>query len=120
MRAEEAPVDAADVVARHVGAVLGEVDGAAEVGRAVQAAQEALHHRAREQLEVADPGQDLRVEEAAAAASLRAGRSGMASSYIPDRGAGHGGQQLLDDASSCVTRSDSAWKLVRMRCRNTG
>ena len=49
------PVDAADVVAGDVAAVLGEVDRGAEERRAMQAVDEALDDVAREQLEVADP-----------------------------------------------------------------
>ncbi len=57
------PVDAADVVAGDVAAVLGEVDRRAEVRRAVQAVDEAVDDRARQQLEVADPREDLRIDE---------------------------------------------------------
>ena len=61
---EQPPVDAADVVARRVAAVLGEVHRRAEVRRAVQAVDEAVDHRARHQLEVADAGEHHRVDEA--------------------------------------------------------
>ena len=67
----EAPVDAADVVAGDVAAMLGKVDRGAEERRPVQPVDEALHHRAREQLEVADPRQDRRVDEAGTRESLR-------------------------------------------------
>ena len=100
--------------------MLGEVDGPAEVGRAVEAAQEPLHHRAREQLEVADPGQDLRLEEPAdARTSRRVSALRTRPVYIPDRGSG-----TAASSSSTIRvlliRSDSAWKLVRMRWRKTG
>ena len=54
------PVDAPDVVAGDVAAVLGEVDGRAEERRAVQAVDEAFDDVARHQLEVADARKDLR------------------------------------------------------------
>ena len=54
------PVDAADVVARHVAAVLGEVDRRAEVRRAMQPVDEPVDDGLREQLEVADTREDLR------------------------------------------------------------
>ena len=57
------PVDAADVVAGDVAAVLGEVDRRAEERRAVQAVDEAVDDGPREQLEVADPREDLRIDE---------------------------------------------------------
>ena len=60
---EQPPVDAADVVAGHVAAVLGEVDRRAEVRRAMQAVDEAVDDRAREQFEVADPRENLRIDE---------------------------------------------------------
>ncbi len=60
---EEAPVDAADVVARHVGPVLGEVHAEAEVRRAVEPGEEAVDDHTREELQVPDPAQDGRVEK---------------------------------------------------------
>ncbi len=68
---EEPPVDAADIVPRHVGAVLGEVDGSPEVGRAVEAADEPLDHRARQEVQVRDPRQDVRVHETVEALASR-------------------------------------------------
>ena len=59
----QAPVDATDVVARHVAAVLGEVDRRAEERRAVQAVDEAFDDVARHELEVADAHQHLGVDE---------------------------------------------------------
>jgi hypothetical protein len=47
-----------------------EVDRRAEVRRAVHAVDEALHHVARDQLEVADPRQDCRIDEASAGECL--------------------------------------------------
>ena len=46
-----------------VAAVLGEVDRRAEIRRAVQAVDEAVDDGPREQLEVADPREDLRIDE---------------------------------------------------------
>jgi len=59
----QAPVHAADVVAGDVAAVLGEIDRGAEERRAVQAVDEAVHHGAGEQIEVADAGEDQRIHE---------------------------------------------------------
>jgi hypothetical protein len=67
---EQPPVDAADVVAGDVAAVLGEVDRRAEVRRPVQAVDEAFDDVARQQLEVADPREDLRVDESCAGKGL--------------------------------------------------
>ena len=63
---EQAPVDAPDVVARHVAAVLGEVDRRAEIRRTVQAVDEPVDDRSREQIEAADPREDDRVDESCA------------------------------------------------------
>ena len=57
------PVHAADVVAGHVAPVLGEIDRRAEVRRAVQPVDESVDHGLREQLEIADAREDLRVDE---------------------------------------------------------
>ena len=83
---EHAPVHAAQVVAGLVAAVLGEVEREAHVRRAVEAVDEAVHHRARHQFEVAHPRQGGRVHE------LRAAHGGSRTApvhrYIPDFGAG--------------------------------
>ena len=60
------PVDAADVVAGHVAAMLGEIHRRAEVRRPVQPVDEPVDDRLREQLEVADAREDLRVDETGA------------------------------------------------------
>jgi hypothetical protein len=46
--------------------MLGEVDRGAKVRRAVQAVDQAVDHPAREQLEILDPRQHLRIDEARA------------------------------------------------------
>ena len=46
--------------------MLGEVDRRAEVRRAVQAVDEAFDDGPRQQLEVADPREDLRIDESGA------------------------------------------------------
>jgi hypothetical protein len=63
---EQPPVDPADVVAGDVAAVLGEVDRGAEERRPVVAVDEPFDDVARQQLEVADARQDLRVDESGA------------------------------------------------------
>ena len=60
------PVDAPDVVAGDVAAVLGEVDRRAEKRRAMQAVDEPVDDVAGEQLEVADAREHLRVDETGA------------------------------------------------------
>jgi hypothetical protein len=60
---EQAPVDAADVVAGNVAAVLGEVDRRSEIGRAVETVDEAVDDRPREQVEIADPREDRGIDE---------------------------------------------------------
>src|SRR5436190_10632583 len=60
---EQLPVDAADVVAGGVAAVLGEVDRRAELRRAVHPVDEPLDDRARHHLEVADACEDDGVHE---------------------------------------------------------
>jgi len=60
------PVDAPDVIAGDVAAVLGEVDRGAEERRAMQAVDEAFDDVARHQLEVANPREDLRIHESRA------------------------------------------------------
>ena len=57
------PVHAADVVARHVAAVLGKIHRRAEVRRAVNAVDEPVDDGARDQLEVADAREDDRINE---------------------------------------------------------
>src|SRR5207237_10123885 len=115
-----APVDAPDVVAGHVRAVLGEVRRAAQVGRAVQPAHEALHHRTREQLQVADPRHHLGGKEGAGGdVAPGLGAAHGEPSYIPDRGRGTAARSS-STMRALPMRSDSAWKLVRMRWRNTG
>ena len=60
----QAPVDAPDVVARHVRAMLGEVGGRPEVRRPMQAVDEPLDDDLREQLQIPDPGEDRGIEKA--------------------------------------------------------
>jgi hypothetical protein len=65
------PVDPADVIARHVPAVLGKVHGRAEERRAVQAVDEPVDDIAREELEILDPREDLRIDEPRARKRVR-------------------------------------------------
>src|SRR5262249_51295716 len=114
----EAPVDAADVVAGDVAAVLGEVDRGTEVRRAVQAVDEPLDDVARQQLEVADPRQDLRIDEASSRYGL-VGCHHSRSGYMPLFGVGTAvsSSSMIE---SVVIPSDSARKLVSTRWRSTG
>ena len=57
------PVDAADVVARDVAAVLGEIHRRAEVRRAVDAVDEAVDDRAGDELEVPDAREHHGIDE---------------------------------------------------------
>src|SRR5205085_326619 len=100
--AEQLPVDAPDVVARHVWPVLGEIGRRAEVRGAVEAVDESFDDRLRQQLEVADPRQDGRIEERG-----RGRRDGGHDGYIPLFGTGTV-LSSLSTISSVVIRSDSA------------
>ena len=66
--AEGAPIEAAEVVARDVLAILGELDARAAVRADVSARDVALHRFAREQGQPGQPCQGPRVEETAALA----------------------------------------------------
>ena len=111
------PVHAADVVAGDVAAMLGEIDRRAEIRRAVQAVDEPVHDRPREQLEILDARKDLRIDEPRAGNDVRfhdwfaaLALVPSAASYIPDLGSG----TRLSSSSisaSLVTPSDSARKL---------
>ena len=117
---EQAPVDAAHVVAGHVGAVLGEIDRHAEHRRAVQAADEAVDHAARDQFEVVDPGQHRRIDEAFTRYLARDfSLLSTSAPYIPEPGSGTVSSRRSISAS-VVTFSDSAWKLRNTRWRSTG
>jgi hypothetical protein len=59
----EAPVHAADVVARDVAAVLGEVHRGAEVRRLVQPVDEAVAHGAGDEVQVPDAREHNRIHE---------------------------------------------------------
>ena len=112
----EPPVDAPDVVARHVAAVLGEVDGHPEVRRLVQAVDEPFDDEPRGQLEATDAGQHLGVDEPGAGrCGGRVGRHG----YICETGVGTTSINW-SMIWSVVMPSDSAWKLRSTRCRSTG
>src|SRR5215470_16980218 len=59
----ELPVHPADVVARNVAAVLGEIDRGAEVRRLVHAVDEPVDDRTRHELQVPDPREDRGIHE---------------------------------------------------------
>src|SRR6185312_8674177 len=59
----EPPVDAPDVVARHVRPMLGEIHRRAQMRRAMQTVDESLDDGAREQLEVPDPRENRGIEK---------------------------------------------------------
>ena len=102
--AERLPVQVAELVARRVLLVLGELHALPLVGALVQAGEHALHHRAGAQLHPGELGERCRVEQ-------RHGAS--AASPSPPRGAGR-------RASREVMPSLSAWKLGSTRWRSTG
>ncbi len=62
--AKDSPVDAPNVVARHVRSMLREIDRQTQIRRAVKAVDEAVHHGAGQQLEVVDPRQHLGLQKA--------------------------------------------------------
>ena len=95
------PVDVADLVARRVFLVLGELHGLTVVGALVQPGEHAFHHLARRHLERAEPREQRRQER------LR------------------GCHAFVSRKSSAITRrestpSASAWKFVSTRWRRTG
>src|SRR5262249_2639873 len=61
--AVELPVEMAQVVAGQVFAMRGKLHGEADVGAAVQSLQETLDGRARDQLQVFERGEELRVDQ---------------------------------------------------------
>ncbi len=60
---EDAPVHLSHVVPRRVLAVLGEVRRDAEVNGFVQAADETVHHRAGDEIQVVDPREHVGIEK---------------------------------------------------------
>ena len=60
----DVPIDMAKIVAGSVGAIFGELLAEAEIGRAVQAGDEAIDHGFGDQVEAGDAGEDGGVEEA--------------------------------------------------------
>ena len=112
------PVHAPRVVARQVRAVLGEVGAGTERRRAVQAAQEAVHHRARDQVQPPDAGEHRGIQERGGAGGAR-GSGGSGHGYIRAEGTGTACSRRSTSWST-VTRSDCAWKLRITRCRSTG
>src|SRR5205814_2247245 len=120
---KQLPVDAADVVARQVRPVLGEIHRRPEMRRAVQPVDDSLGHEARDELEIADPCEHGRIDQSSVGSGLegshRRGALCVECDYIPERGTG----TCLSSSSvtiSDVTRSDSAWKFVSTRWRRMG
>ncbi len=60
----DVPIDVAEIVAGSVGAIFGELLAETEVGRAVQAGDEAIDHGLGDQIEAGDAGEDGGIEEA--------------------------------------------------------
>ena len=58
---EHVPIDVAQIVAGRVGAVFGELLAEAEIGRAMQAGDEAVDHGARHQVQAGDAGENRRI-----------------------------------------------------------
>ena len=92
----------------------------------MQAADEPLDHGSREEAQVRDPREDVRVDEAVQAIASARGVRSMGSSghgaltpYILDFGVETLSRSWATMRSE-VTLSDCAWKLVRMRWRKTG
>src|SRR2546423_1186258 len=67
---EQLPIDAPDVVAGHVRAMLGEIHRRAEVRRTVQAVDDALDDDARHKPEIADSRQDGGIDESSRSCRL--------------------------------------------------
>ena len=58
---EDVPIDVTQIVARSVGAVFGELLAETEIGRAVQAGDEAVDHGARHQVQAGDASENRRI-----------------------------------------------------------
>ena len=91
------PVHAADVVARHVAAMLGEVDRRAEVRRLVHAVDEAVDDRARHELQVPDAREHRGIHEARAGDGALACDRPATLIYIPDPRHRHDLEQPIGD-----------------------
>ena len=61
---EDVPIHVAQIVAGRIGAVFGELLAEAEIRRAVQAGDEAVHHRLGDQVEAGNSGEHRRIEKA--------------------------------------------------------
>ena len=117
---KQAPIDLANVVPRHVRTMLGEIHRASQIGRSMKPADEALNHRTRQQLEVGNPPQQVRIDELPhPLAPWRRFRHLLSSNHIRDFGAStvssNWSMRVSDEIFSLC-----AWKFVRMRWRNTG
>src|SRR5262249_42763389 len=104
--AVELPVEMAQVVAGQVFAVSGELHGEADVGAAVQSLQETFDGRARDQLQVFERGEELRVDQFAGS-SVNLHRSGT---RPINRGM----------SASASIPSARAWKFKTKRWRSPG
>ncbi len=101
---EHVPVHVPQIVARGVCAVFGEFLAETQIRRAMQAGHEAVHHGLGHQVETRNGAQHGRIQE---------------SRHAQPRGGGICASSWRR-ISSESTRSDSAWKLIRMRWRSTG
>ena len=57
----DVPIDVAQIVARRVGAIFGELLAESEIGRPVQTGDEAVDHSLGHQIEAGDSGQHRRI-----------------------------------------------------------
>ena len=57
----DVPIDVAQIVAGRIGAVFGELLAESEIGRAVEARDEAVDHGFRDQIEPGDAAEDFRI-----------------------------------------------------------
>src|ERR1700733_14620196 len=95
----------AQVVPGSISAVLSKLRTEAKVWRAMETGNEAIHDRLGKQIKAADTGEHAGIEKALQhQASFGGGMCSIRRRRI----------------SSASTRSDSAWKLSRMRWRSTG
>ena len=112
---EDAPVEVARIVARRVGAVLGELDREPLVRALVAARDKALHGAARQQFEAPDGPHALRRQQP------HVGGGGHAwPSYSRISSAGRIFSSSCFTMWSLVTPAASALNVVSTRCRSTG
>ena len=82
---EHVPVHVAQIVARRVGAVFGELLAETEIRRAVQAGDEAVHHGLRHQVQAGDAGEHRGIRKRLHASGSAHFRAAAAYAFAADQ-----------------------------------